>query len=83
MEGGPAKMKLLVRGWLPEGKCQGRRPGGGMREYTYEYTADTSFGANLDDYPTCAAVFKNISNLPEFVAADWKHQPDTPDDLRA
>ncbi|GMK54830.1 hypothetical protein CspeluHIS016_0114160 [Cutaneotrichosporon spelunceum] len=41
------------------------------------------FGVDLADYPTCAAVFKHISALPEFVAADWKHQPDTPEELRA
>ncbi|BEJ03689.1 hypothetical protein CcaverHIS641_0108640 [Cutaneotrichosporon cavernicola] len=41
------------------------------------------FGANLADYPTCAAVFKHVSSLPEFIAADWKHQPDTPEELRA
>ncbi|CAK9785947.1 maleylacetoacetate isomerase [Cutaneotrichosporon oleaginosum] len=41
------------------------------------------FGANLADYPTCAAVFKHVSALPEFIAADWKHQPDTPAELRA
>jgi maleylacetoacetate isomerase len=45
--------------------------------------ADRSFGANLADYPTCAAVFKHVSALPEFIAADWKHQPDTPEELRA
>lgn len=37
----------------------------------------------LKDYPTIKSVFANISKLPEFEAADWKHQPDTPEDLRA
>lgn len=37
----------------------------------------------LKDYPTIKSVFENISQLPEFVAADWKHQPDTPEELRA
>ncbi|TXT13242.1 hypothetical protein VHUM_00609 [Vanrija humicola] len=35
------------------------------------------------DYPTAHGVFTRLSALPEFVAADWRHQPDTPDEFKA
>lgn len=28
------------------------------------------------------SVFENVSKIPEFVKGDYKHQPDTPDELR-
>ncbi|BEJ17562.1 hypothetical protein CspHIS471_0609630 [Cutaneotrichosporon sp. HIS471] len=36
----------------------------------------------MDKLPTIKAVFNHVSVIPEFVAADYMHQPDTPDDQR-
>ncbi|GMK57520.1 hypothetical protein CspeluHIS016_0403540 [Cutaneotrichosporon spelunceum] len=36
----------------------------------------------LSKFPTVKAVFENVSVIPEFVSADYKHQPDTPEDQR-
>ncbi|KAL1408017.1 hypothetical protein Q8F55_004814 [Vanrija albida] len=41
------------------------------------------FGVKLEDYPTAHRVFTRVSALPEFVSADWRHQPDTPDEFKA
>lgn len=37
----------------------------------------------MSHFPTVKSVFENVSVIPEFVAADYKHQPDTPEDQRA
>ncbi|BEI80667.1 hypothetical protein CcaverHIS002_0111960 [Cutaneotrichosporon cavernicola] len=36
----------------------------------------------MEELPTIKAVFTHVSVIPEFVAADYMHQPDTPDDQR-
>lgn len=36
------------------------------------------YGVDLEHLPTVKRVFEAISNLPEFKAADWRHQKDTP-----
>lgn len=41
------------------------------------------WGIDLKEFPLLHRVFENVRVLPEFVAADWKHQEDTPADLRA
>ncbi|WOO78095.1 Maleylacetoacetate isomerase [Vanrija pseudolonga] len=41
------------------------------------------FGVRLEDYPVAHGVFTRVSALPEFVSADWRHQPDTPDEFKA
>lgn len=40
------------------------------------------WGIDLDQYPNMKRVFEEITVLPEFVRGDWKHQEDTPEDLR-
>lgn len=37
----------------------------------------------LKQFPTVRSIFEHISKLPPFVAADYMHQPDTPEDQRA
>ncbi len=37
----------------------------------------------MEQFPTVKAVFEHVSVIPEFVAADYMHQPDTPEDVRA
>jgi len=37
----------------------------------------------LATFPTLSKIFAHISKLPQFLAADWQHQPDTPEELRA
>ncbi|KAK6194078.1 hypothetical protein LQW54_011799 [Pestalotiopsis sp. IQ-011] len=41
------------------------------------------WGVDLTEFPLLHQVFENIRVLPEFVEADWRHQEDTPADLRA
>lgn len=38
------------------------------------------YGVNLEMVPTVKRVFEAIRDLPEFRAADWRHQGDTPAD---
>lgn len=46
------------------------------------YTVLRFYPQALDKVPTVKSIFENISKIPEFVKADYKHQPDTPDDIR-
>jgi maleylacetoacetate isomerase len=32
--------------------------------------------------PTVMRIYEQLKVLPEFVAGDWKHQPDTPKEFR-
>lgn len=49
-----------------------------------ELATDPSFSPDImSKFPTVKSVMDNVSVIPEFVAADYKHQPDTPDDVRA
>lgn len=36
----------------------------------------------MEQFPTVKSVFENVSVIPEFVAADYMHQEDTPEDQR-
>ncbi|CAK9784304.1 maleylacetoacetate isomerase [Cutaneotrichosporon oleaginosum] len=36
----------------------------------------------MTKFPTIKSVFEHVSVIPEFVAADYMHQPDTPEDQR-
>ncbi|KAL1410447.1 hypothetical protein Q8F55_004458 [Vanrija albida] len=41
------------------------------------------FYPDISAFPTVKAVFEHCAALPAFVAADWRHQPDTPYEFRA
>ncbi|TXT10886.1 hypothetical protein VHUM_01637 [Vanrija humicola] len=41
------------------------------------------FYPDISGFPTVKSVFDHCSALPAFVAADWRHQPDTPDEFKA
>ncbi|KAH8885379.1 Maleylacetoacetate isomerase [Thozetella sp. PMI_491] len=41
------------------------------------------WGIDLNQFPELKKVYEAFKNLPEVAQADWKHQPDTPDALRA
>lgn len=46
--------------------------------------AHGSYSPNImAQFPTVKAVFEHVSAIPEFVAADYMHQPDTPEEQRA
>lgn len=37
----------------------------------------------LPKFPTINSIYENVSKIPQFVEADYRHQIDTPADLRA
>ncbi|WOO79150.1 Maleylacetoacetate isomerase [Vanrija pseudolonga] len=41
------------------------------------------FYPDISAFPTVKSVFDHCAALPAFVAADWRHQPDTPEEFRA
>ena len=38
---------------------------------------------DMSKYPTIVRIKEALEQLPAFIAADAKNQPDTPDDLKA
>lgn len=40
------------------------------------------FGVELGRFPTVERIYKNIKALEAFRSSDWRHQEDTPEDLR-
>ena len=41
------------------------------------------FSVDMSKYPTIVRIKEALEQLPAFIAADAKNQPDTPDDLKA
>ncbi|KAH8681060.1 glutathione S-transferase [Xylariales sp. PMI_506] len=41
------------------------------------------WGVDFAPFPEVKRVYDTVRELPAFVAADWRHQEDTPEDLRA
>ena len=40
------------------------------------------WGTDTSLFPTTMAIYERIKALPAFEKGDWRHQDDTPDDLR-
>ena len=38
---------------------------------------------DMGKYPTLMRIYETLKTIPEIESADWKHQPDTPEELRA
>jgi maleylacetoacetate isomerase len=39
------------------------------------------YGLELDEFPTVERIYKNVKDLDAFRDGDWRHQPDTPEEL--
>ena len=55
----------------------------GVQIITESFIFSSRFGVDLTAYPTIAGIKEALEQLPPFIAADFKNQPDTPDDLKA
>ncbi|KAL8620001.1 hypothetical protein ACOMHN_015283 [Nucella lapillus] len=47
------------------------------------YNAQSRFDVDMSKYPTIVRIKEVLEKLPAFIAADFKNQPDTPDDMKA
>jgi maleylacetoacetate isomerase len=45
--------------------------------------AAVRWGINLAEYPQLNRIYHTIREIPEFAQGDWRHQDDTPPELRA
>ena len=46
------------------------------------FVLPSRFGVNMEEFPVICRIEEALQNLPAFVAADCRNQPDTPGDMK-